>query len=385
MQHPSVLEIDVSALKQNYRFIRRLVGKQRVISSVIKGNAYGHGIESFVPIAQACGQNHFSVSGADEAYRAERALREPGVIVIMGMIGTDEIAWAIRKGVEFYVFDQPRLEAAVRIARRLKRKARIHVEVETGLNRTGFDRGELPRVFETLNQHADQLELKGLCTHFAGAESIANYYRVTHQLRRFQGIARQFGQAGLRPERLHTACSAAAIRFPAARMDLVRIGIMQYGYWPNTETMIGHMTRARTPISPLQRVITWKSRIMSTKEVKAGEFIGYGTLYLATTAMRIAVIPVGYAHGFSRSLSNQGRVLLNGNRAAVIGAVNMNCFAIDVTNLPETRPGDEVILIGDQGELSITVASFSEMSNQMNYELLTRLPKEIPRIIKADG
>lgn len=120
---------------------------------------------------------------------------------------------------------------------------------------------------------------------------------------------------------------------------------------------------------------------MSTKSVKTGEFIGYGTSYLAQHDMKIATIPVGYAHGFSRSLSNHGRVLINGHRISVIGIVNMNLITVDISIIPETRKGDEAVLIGNQGDLSISVASFSEMSNQPDYELLTRLDHRIPRLV----
>ena len=162
---------------------------------------------------------------------------------------------------------------------------------------------------------------------------------------------------------------------------MVRIGIMQYGFWPSDETLINYLSKKEEKVDPLQRVISWKSKVMSTKEVNTGEFIGYGTTYLAHKKMKIATIPVGYAHGFSRSLSNQGRVLIKGKRVGVVGIVNMNLMTVDVTDIPEIQKGDEVVLIGKQGDLAISVASFSELSNQLNYELLTRLPYKIPRII----
>jgi len=164
-------------------------------------------------------------------------------------------------------------------------------------------------------------------------------------------------------------------------MDLVRIGIMQYGFWSSRETFIGYINGHEDKSDPLKRVICWKSKVMSTKSVKTGEFIGYGTSYLAQRDMKIATIPVGYAHGFSRGLSNQGRVLINGYRVSVIGIVNMNLITVDITNIPETKKGDEAVLIGNQGDLSISVASFSELSNQPDYELLTRLNYNIPRTV----
>jgi alanine racemase len=381
MYDTSVIEINKAALKENLRFIKKLLGNKTSISSVVKGNAYGHGIKSFVPIAQDCGVDHFSVFSAQEAYQVRKVIKDPATILIMGMIENTQLEWAVNNGIEFYVFDVHRLQAALKVAKKLKKRSVIHVEVETGFNKTGFNSIQLRDVAAILKDNWQHLEFKGLCTHYAGAESISNYLRIINQLKTFKKICRFFEESGLKPQIFHTACSAAAIRYPAARMDMARIGIMQYGYWSNTETYISYITKREGRKDPLKRIISWKSRIMDIKEVKPGEFIGYGTSYLSSKKMKIATIPVGYSHGFSRSLSNQGRVLVNGERVSVIGTVSMNSFTIDVTELQSVKRGDEVVLIGDQGDLSISVSSFSEMSNQLNYELLTRLPENIPRII----
>jgi alanine racemase len=164
-------------------------------------------------------------------------------------------------------------------------------------------------------------------------------------------------------------------------MDMARIGIMQYGFWPSRETFINYLSKKSDKSDPLKRVITWKSTIMTKHKVKAGEFVGYGNSYMAENETEVAIIPVGYAHGYSRSLSNQGRVLIHGQRMGVIGMVNMNMLIVDVTNIPDCEIGDEVVLIGKQGDLEISVSSFGELSIQLNYELLTRLPQDIPRIV----
>jgi alanine racemase len=157
-------------------------------------------------------------------------------------------------------------------------------------------------------------------------------------------------------------------------MDMVRIGIMQYGFWPSIETYIQYFNGKDNRTDPLDRIIAWKSKVMSTKIVKEGEFVSYGTTYLALEEKEIAVVPVGYSHGYSRMLSNQGRVLIGGYRVGVIGMVNMNMLIADITSVPDVKVGDEVVIIGKQGDLEISVASFSEISNQVNYELLVRLP-----------
>ena len=162
---------------------------------------------------------------------------------------------------------------------------------------------------------------------------------------------------------------------------MVRVGILQYGFWPSPETLIHFVHKSKDNEAVLKRVLNWKSRIMSIKTVKAGEFVSYGTHYMAQEEKNIAIIPVGYAHGYSRSLSNQGRVLIHGHRMPVIGIVNMNMLVVDVTQLTDVKKGDEVVLIGDQNGLTISLASFADFNNQLNYELLARLPGDIPRKI----
>lgn len=381
MFNSSIIEINRSALESNIKFIQNIIGEGVKISSVVKGNAYGHGIESFVPIVEECGINHFSVYSADEAIRVKNITTDNAEVMIMGMIDNEELDWAIQNEIGFFVFEFDRLIEAIATAKSLDKKAFIHLEVETGMNRTGFEKKEMKRLIEFLKYNKEFYELQGLCTHYAGAESIANYKRVQNQIIKFNRIYKRLYAEGLIPHYRHTACSAAAISYPKTRMDMVRIGIMQYGFWPSKETLIRHVSKHRINEDPLRRVLSWKSRVMSTKEVEAGEFVGYGTSFLALTKMEIATVPVGYSHGFARSLSNQGRALIHGHLVHVVGMVNMNMMTIDVTNVPNVYKGDEVMLIGTQGDHTISVASFGEMSNFVNYELLTRLPNKIPRAI----
>lgn len=379
MFHTSFIEISRSALENNLRFIRNLIGREVRFSSVVKGNAYGHGIELFVPLAEECEVDHFSVFSTNEALRVSKVSNGQSTIMIMGMIDNQEIEWAISNDVEFFVFELDRLQKALDVSKKVGKPARIHLEVETGMNRTGLEQQELPKAIQLLKENPYHLCFKGLCTHFAGAESVANYYRIKHQRTAYKKIKKQLQNEGLQAEIHHVACSAAALRYPNTLMDLARIGILQYGFFPSRETFIEHISDLKEPKDPLARMITWKSRVMDVKNVKTGDFIGYGTTYLANRNMKIATIPVGYAHGFTRSLSNQGRVLIHGKRVQVAGMVNMNMMAVDVTNLETPKKGDEVVLIGYQGNLEISVSAFGESSSQVNYELLTRLPGEIPR------
>lgn len=379
MTSTSFIEISESALRTNIRFLKEMLGPQCRLSSVVKGNAYGHGIKQFVPLAEKCGVDHFSVFSAEEAFKAHEALNGKADIMIMGMIDRMDLEWAIQNGISFFVFDLQRLEDALPVAKRLNKKARIHIELDTGMNRTGYTKKQLRSVVQFLATNAEYFEVEGLCTHLAGAESIANHVRVKNQIRLFKSYDAWLNKNGIVPKARHLACSAASISYPKTRLDMARIGIMQYGFWPSRETLINFMNHGGHHIDPLHQVIRWKSRVMTTHLVQQGEFVGYGTSFLAESDMKIAIVPVGYAHGYSRSLSNIGRILIHGHRVSVIGLVNMNMLIADVSNVPQTEIGDEVVLIGKQGDMAISVSSFGELSAQLNYELLTRLPHDIPR------
>lgn len=379
MFHTSVITISRSALEHNLKFIREMVYPAR-FSSVIKGNAYGHGIEHFVSIAEQCGIDHFSVFSADEAWRVLHASHHNPDIMIMGMIDNSQVKWAVDQGVEFFVFEIDRLEKAIEMAKKCEKRAKIHLELETGMNRTGLNNSELEQAISLLKDNKEHLELKGICTHYAGSESIANYHRIRKQIKQFRTFRKMLEEKeGIKAEYYHTACSAASVRYPETRMDLVRIGIMQFGFWPSREVFIEYISRSDMREDPLKRVMNWHSKVMSVKEVKCGEFVGYGTSYLAQKDMKIATVPVGYSHGFPRTLSNTGRLLINGSRVPVIGIVNMNALTVDVTDLKEVNKGDSAIIIGEQDKLELTVSSFAELSDQLNYESLARLPLDIPR------
>jgi alanine racemase len=380
MDGTSIIELSRTAVENNLGFIQEQMDGSRV-SSVVKANAYGHGIEQFVPLAESSGINHFSVFSADEARRVYRVSATKTDIQVMGWMQDHDLRWAIDHEVEFFVFTIERVRKAIQYAEILKKPAKIHIEVETGMNRTGYSRKEVNRLIKIIKENRQHVFVVGICTHLAGAESIANHLRIVRQLNKFQRICDHFKKEGIIPLYRHTACSAAAFSYPRTRMDMVRIGIMQYGFWSSREVFIQFITKNKDKNDPLQQVIKWKSWLMTIKEVKTGEFVSYGTSFLAQEDMRVGVVPVGYSVGYSRSLSNQGRVLVNGHRAGVIGLVNMNMLIVDISHLDDVKTGDEVVLIGQQDENRITVASFSEFNNQLNYALLTRLPTDIKRIV----
>ena len=381
MFNVSTIELSAEALRNNLAFIRKVIGPGTKLCSVVKGNAYGHGIGTFTAMAQRLGAEMFAVYSASEAYELKKHLTNGAEIYIMGDADGKALDWAVEHDIAFNVFESNGLSQAIHSAKAQGKSARIHIEIETGMHRTGFTVGDLPAVLERCRSHSDAIEIKGICSHLAGAESQANRLRIDAQKARFReaiAIAELHGQSiGLR----HLACSAAILNEPDTLYDMARVGILHYGFWPNKETWDRYSKAHGFTEDPLMRVIRWWSRVMSVSTVPAGGFVGYGNDFQAQKETRIATIPMGYAYGYSRSLSNTGHVLIRGRKAPVRGIVNMNCITVDVTGIEGVEKGDEAVLIGTQDGNSISVASFGDLSDQLNYELLTRLPHSIPRVV----
>lgn len=381
MLFTSFIELDKNALNNNINYLKSKAGYDVKYSMVIKANAYGHGIEDLLPMIESCGVDHFSVFSVEEARRAMKVKKKACHIMIMGFIDDDDLEWAIENDISFFVFTPERLDAVCNISKKTAKPARVHIELETGMHRTGFCENQLPYVIEKLKMNAGNIVIEGVCSHLAGAESLDNFKRINEQINTFKRLVKHIKSQGLNPRYRHIACSAGILNFPESSFDLVRIGISNYGFWPNNETKILHLKQAKMLKDPLEQVLSWKSKVMSINNVKEDEYVSYGKSFLTNRDSKIATVPVGYGYGYSRNLSNLGHVLINGKRVSVIGSVNMNMTVVDVTDLPDVQVNDEVVLIGKQGEKDISVSAFSDMNNSMNYELLTRLPSNIPRFI----
>lgn len=381
MTSSSTITLSEKSVRNNISFLKKKMGKKVVISAVVKANAYGHGIEQITPLFEKHGINHFSVFSYSEALRVYQSLRQPQTIVIMGWIPEDNMADVLEKGIEFFVFNTERLELALQTAKRMNLVANLHLEVETGMNRSGLETDELIEAIAMIQANEKYLHVAGFCTHLAGAESISNHPRILKQLKKYQKMLSVLEAAGIRPTYRHVANSAASFIYPKARMDLVRIGIMIYGYWSSIEVFIQYSSLKINKTDPLQRILSWKSQIMAIKTVKYGEFISYGISYLAQSEVKTALIPIGYASGYSRNLSNRGMVIINGQRCGVIGVVNMNMIIADVSYMPQAQVGDEVVIIGKQDQLEIKVSAFSDISDQLNYEVLAHLSESIKRTV----
>src|SRR5699024_431213 len=303
---------------------------------------YGHNVEEFVPMAEDCGIDYFAAFSADEAKEAYHAIQNAETdLMIMGMIGNDELEWAVERDISFFIFELDRLQKAIKAARKTGKSARIHLLLETGMNRLGLASTRLEQAVKIIKENEKHLFIEGICTHFAGAESLSNYERIMKQIKNFKQYLKELNEQDIDAKYNHTASSAATLNYPETIMNMVRIGIAQYGYWPNRETYMqvlkNHSELDMEANDPLKRVMTWKSTVMSVKKVPKGKYVGYGTIYQTARDETIATVPIGYAHGFGRNLSNTGLVLINGRRAPVAGLVNMNLLTVDITDIPDVH------------------------------------------------
>lgn len=381
MTSTSQIHIKSKALEQNVKFLQSLLDKSTTISAVIKGNAYGHGTEIVVPAFEQLGINHFSVYSSAEAKIAFEVKSPESVIMIMGFVYKEDYQWVIENNIEFFVSCPEAFKLVIEIVNRIQKKAIIHIDLETGMNRTGLGIKQLKKIIPIIKANKELLILRGVSSHFAGAESIANQIRIKKQFSVFKKRIKFLNDNDIYSEIKHIASSAATINYPETRLDLVRVGILLYGYWPTTETFINYIHRRKDKTDPLKRALRWCTEVALVKTVPQGEFIGYGMSFQAQSTIKMMIIPVGYCNGYSRSLSNNGHVIVNGYISQIIGSVNMNMIICDITNIPKVEVGDHVILIGKQDENEISFTSFAEMNNSLNYEILARLPQNITRKI----
>lgn len=380
VRHSSYIELSQSALKLNVNFIRKKIGQHPKISAVVKANAYGHGIPQIVPMLEKCGVNHFSVASASEAEIVLNSKSNDSKVMIMGILYEEDVQWAIENGIEFYVFDFDRLELVKNIAQELNKKAVIHLEVETGTNRTGMNPTDVKKAITFLKKNKKHIRFEGVCTHLGGIESLSNQFKIKPQIKRFENVLKELKKKKFMPQYRHIACSAAALAYPETYYDMVRVGVALYGQWPSPDTYHLHLQETnKMKDNSLRQVLSWKTNVMDIKFVKEGEFIGYGTAFQAVRDMKVAVLPLGYSNGYPRALSGKGFVLVNGKKASITGLINMNLFMVDVSHIKDVEIGDEIVLLGKQANNTISVASFTNFTNLLNNEMLSRLPAAIPR------
>jgi len=374
----SWVEISKEALVHNLGQFRSLAGEKKVLV-VVKADAYGHGMLEISRIALSAGADWLGVHSAEEGLN----LRRGGItapVLVMGYIPMALLPEAVAADLSIGAVNMETLSALRKTLRKTGGRARVHLEVETGLNRMGIRKADLPETLEIVRASGGSLLVEGVYTHFANIEDTTQHEFAMEQLRRFKEICEYLKSSVPEPLLRHTACTAAAILFPDTYFDLLRVGIGAYGLWPSKETLITAL-QGQKKLLDLKPVMTWKTRVAQVKSVTPGESVGYGRSYRVTRPSRVAVIPVGYAEGYDRGLSNRGTVLIRGEEAPVVGRICMNMFMVDVTHIPEVALEDEVVLLGRQGVCRIPAETLAELAGTINYEIVSRVNPNLPRIV----
>jgi alanine racemase len=374
------IEISDFAYSENLKFFKEQISKNTQLSLVIKSNAYGHGIKNITELAQKYGVNSFCVHSLEEGIFL-RNIGVQGNILIMGPVLTRKLPEAIQENFRIVIYSIETLRELIKITDRMKKKIKVHLKLETGTYRQGILETDL-RTFLEILKNVNAVELEGAYTHFANIEDTTNHEYAYLQLNLFKRMVKEVKEAGFPEIKVHAACSAAILLFPETHFDMVRLGISQYGLWPSRETLVSYKAKhAQYRENLLKPILQWKTRICQIKQVDSHQSIGYGLTFQTTRKSRIAVLPIGYADGYDRKLSNQGYVLIHGQRAPIRGRVCMNLIMVDVTDIPDAKPEDEVVLLGLQDNERITVEDLARICGTINYEFITRINWEIPRIV----
>lgn len=357
------LRVETAALQDNLSGLRALMQGPSLLMPVVKSEAYGHGLELAARAFAAGGADWLGVHALHEAERLRRAGLELPVLVL-GPVTRDEAVRAADLGCDITVGSLWALgEAAAAGA------VRVHLKVETGVNRQGLVETELPEVLAILKSHP-RLRLVGVSSHFADIEDTTDHTFAHAQQARYRRWCDQLSAATDEPLLRHMSCSAATLLWPDSHLDLVRVGISAYGVWPSRETLVSARAAGRDELQ-LRPAMTWAVRISQVREVPAGETVGYGRTWLAPVRSRIAVLPVGYADGYPRALSGRAHVLVRGQRAPIRGRVCMNLCMVDVTNIAGVEAGDEAVLLGRQHDDTITPEQMADWLGTIAYEVLT--------------
>jgi alanine racemase len=354
-----------------------LLAEETALVAVVKANAYGHGLEAVLSVA-ASQVDWLAVHSAAEA----RAIRRHGVslpILVMGFVPPDEL-FDLDQDIHVLVSCPEVLGWLGEYRARSGVALPVHLKVETGTHRQGVAIGEIGTMCQVAARHG--LSVVGVATHFANIEDTLEHSFAQQQLRSFlQAVETLSGELGGRPPYIHAACSAAALLFRETNFTMARIGISMYGHWPSRETQLSWTLDHGRDGVQLKPVLSWKALVGQIQEVAAGETVGYGRTWTALRPTRLAVVPVGYSDGYPRRLGNQARALVGGAAVPVVGRVCMNILMLDVTDVAGVAVGDEVVLIGRAGELTVSAEELASLADSINYEILARLSPAIPRFL----
>lgn len=370
-ERPTWVEIDLSAIGNNTRQVKELVGPSVRVLASLKADAYGHGALKVARTVLHNGACMLGVATVSEA----APLREAGInapILVFGYVPLWQMREAVRLDLSITLYSGESARALSRAAQALKKTVKVHIKVDSGMGRLGIRAEQVEDILALIREikSLPGLELEGMFTHFAMADS----HDLTHarlQLSRFQQVLQAVEAAHLRPPIVHAANSAAMLNLPEARFDMVRPGIALYGLDPSPDTRLPQGFRP---------ALSFKTTVAQVKDIPAGECISYGCAYITERPTRVAVLPVGYADGFRRGPTNWGSVLIHGQQAPILGRVCMDQCMVDVTHIPHVRMGDEVVLIGKQGHATLTAGQVADRLGTINYEVVSEILARVPRV-----
>jgi alanine racemase len=366
------VQIDTIAIKKNVAVLRNLLGSTQLMA-IVKANAYGFDMVSFAFCMRDLGVDWVGVGTIDEAM----TLRESGItlpiLVLTGVVHEATVALASKHDIAITISCDTGLEALQRHYTRTGLSSRIHIKIDTGMHRQGFSAEHSRQLFMKIKESLPHGFIEGLYTHFGAAENPRDRESVQVQIDAFQLSIQHAKKSGFAPM-IHAATTTSAMIFPDTQFDIARIGGGLYGIWPS------EMARAEfQQTMPFQPALSWVTTINEAKRLPRGGDIGYDfTAYVAPNS-RIAILPVGYWHGYRRSISNRGAVLLHGKRAPIVGRISMYMTAIDVTEIPQASVGDTVTLIGKNGEEYISLEEVGSWAETLNKDIACGIHPSIKR------
>ncbi len=364
---PAWIEIDLNRLRRNFQLINQDKPGRLGVLSVLKDEAYGHGALPIAKVALACGACFLASSTIQEAMR----LRDQGIrarLLLLGERQEAELPWCVAHDLTCCVSEPGTVTRLGDLAARAGKRAPVHLKINTGMNRYGVPWDKAASLAALIDS-TPSLLLEGVLTHFAQSDETDKTFALA-QLARFQEALRALAQRGLSVQLRHLCNSGGFLDLPQAHFDMVRLGILPLGVFPSD------VCRRIPGIEP---VMTVKARIAAIQHIQPGESVGYGMRYVATSARRIAVLPIGYGDGFPR-VRNQGFTLIRGRRAPLVGGTSMDALMADITDLPEAQLWDEAVLMGRQGQEKISVHEIAKLKNSVSYDVLAGWRGRLPRI-----
>jgi alanine racemase len=366
--HTTYASIDLAALIHNLSKIRERLSHNCSIMAVVKANAYGHGAVDVSRALVQTGVTRLAVASIHEGI----ALREAGIngnILVLGALLETQIQELFSYRLTPVIHEQRLVPQLAKEAEAANQPLSIHIKVDTGMGRLGLPASELLTFLDAVPR-GKSIRIEGFMTHLADSDGDDSSH-TEQQLKSFRGLLEQIEQRGITVPFVHVANSAAIIRYPQSHFSLVRPGIMLYGY---------HTLPAAVPCPQLQPVLSLRTTVMQLRTIKPGETVSYNRTFVAKRPSTIAVLPIGYADGYNRQLSNKGFVLINGQRAPIVGLICMDMTMVDVTDIPSVRVGDGVTLIGSQGPEAIWADEIAGWTGTIPYETLCAIGSRIPRV-----